>query len=47
MKDATKFANDIAKKDNDKSLEAVKKSRQIQILRADRRREAGAGRRPW
>jgi C4-dicarboxylate-binding protein DctP len=32
MKDATKFANDEAKKDNDNSLEAVKKSGKSQII---------------
>ena len=32
MKDATKFANDIAKKDNDDAMAAVKKSGKVQIL---------------
>jgi C4-dicarboxylate-binding protein DctP len=32
MKDATKFANDIAKKENDEALEAVKKSGKTQII---------------
>jgi len=32
MKDATKFANDIAKKENDDALEAVKKTGKTQIL---------------
>jgi len=32
MKDATKFANDIAKQDNDDALEAVRKSGKTQIL---------------
>jgi C4-dicarboxylate-binding protein DctP len=32
MKDATKFANDIAKKENDDALEAVKKSGKTQII---------------
>ena len=32
MKDATKFANDIAKSENDEALEAVKKSGKTQIL---------------
>lgn len=32
MKDATKFANDVAKKDNDEALAAVKKSGKSQIL---------------
>jgi C4-dicarboxylate-binding protein DctP len=32
MKDATKFANDIAKKENDDALEAVRKSGKTQIL---------------
>jgi C4-dicarboxylate-binding protein DctP len=32
MKDATKYANDIAKKDNDDALEAVRKSGKTQIL---------------
>src|SRR5512140_2982131 len=32
MKDATKYANDLAKKDNDDALEAVKKSGRTQIL---------------
>ena len=32
MKDATKFANDIAKKENDDSLEAVRKSGKSQII---------------
>ncbi len=32
MKDATKFANDIAKKENDDSLEAVRKSGKTEIL---------------
>lgn len=32
MKEATKFANDIAKKDNDDALEAVKKSGKTEIL---------------
>ena len=32
MKDATKFANDIAKKENDDSIEAVRKSGKTEIL---------------
>ena len=32
MKDATKYANDIAKKENDDALEAVKKAGKTQIL---------------
>ncbi len=32
MKDATKFANDIAKKENDDALEAVRKSGKTQII---------------
>jgi C4-dicarboxylate-binding protein DctP len=32
MKDATKFANDIAKKENDDSLEAVRKTGKTEIL---------------
>jgi C4-dicarboxylate-binding protein DctP len=32
MKDATKYANDIAKKENDDAIEAVKKSGKTQIL---------------
>jgi C4-dicarboxylate-binding protein DctP len=32
MKDATKFANDIAKKENDDALEAVKKSGKTQVI---------------
>jgi len=32
MKDATKFANDIAKKDNDEALEAVRKSGKTEII---------------
>ncbi len=32
MKDATKFANDIAQKENDEALEAVRKSGKTQIL---------------
>ena len=32
MKDATKFANDVAKKDNDEALAAVKKSGKSQII---------------
>src|SRR5437764_7822454 len=32
MKDATKLANDIAKKDNDDAIEAVKKSGRTEIL---------------
>jgi C4-dicarboxylate-binding protein DctP len=32
MKDATKFANDISQKENDESLEAVRKSGKTQIL---------------
>jgi C4-dicarboxylate-binding protein DctP len=32
MKDATKFANDIAKKENDDALEAVKKAGKTQII---------------
>jgi C4-dicarboxylate-binding protein DctP len=32
MKDATKFANDIAKKENDDAMEAVRKSGKTQIL---------------
>jgi C4-dicarboxylate-binding protein DctP len=32
MKDATKFANDIAKKDNDEALAAVKKSGRSQLI---------------
>ena len=33
MKDATKFANDIAKSENDEALEAVRKSGKTQILK--------------
>jgi C4-dicarboxylate-binding protein DctP len=32
MKDATKYANDIAKKENDDALEAVRKSGKTEIL---------------
>ena len=32
MKDATKFANDVAKKDNDDALEAVKKSGKSELI---------------
>jgi C4-dicarboxylate-binding protein DctP len=32
MKDATKYANDIAKKDNDEALAAVKKSGKTQFI---------------
>ena len=32
MKDATKFANDVAKKDNDEALAGVKKSGRSQII---------------
>jgi len=32
MKDATKFANDVAKKDNDEALAGVKKSGKSQII---------------
>jgi len=32
MKDATKYADDIAKKENDDALEAVKKSGRTQII---------------
>ena len=32
MKDATKFANDVAKKDNDEALEAVKKSGKSELI---------------
>lgn len=32
MKDATKYANDIAKKENDDALEAVKKSGKTQVI---------------
>jgi C4-dicarboxylate-binding protein DctP len=32
MKDATKFANDIARKENDDAIEAVKKSGKTQII---------------
>lgn len=32
MKDATKFANDVAKKDNDQALEAVRKSGKSQFI---------------
>src|SRR5438876_5669605 len=32
MKDATKYANDIAKKENDDALEAVRKSGKAQII---------------
>jgi len=32
MKDATKFANDVAKKDNDEALEGVRKSGRSQII---------------
>jgi C4-dicarboxylate-binding protein DctP len=32
MKDATKFANDVAKKDNDEALAAVKKSGKSQLV---------------
>jgi C4-dicarboxylate-binding protein DctP len=32
MKDATKYANDIARKENDTALEAVKKSGKTRII---------------
>jgi C4-dicarboxylate-binding protein DctP len=32
MKDATKFSNDIAQKENDDALEAIRKSGKTQIL---------------
>jgi C4-dicarboxylate-binding protein DctP len=32
MKDATKYANDIAKKENDDALEAVRKSGKTEII---------------
>jgi C4-dicarboxylate-binding protein DctP len=32
MKDSTKFANDVAKKDNDEALAGVKKSGKTQIV---------------
>jgi C4-dicarboxylate-binding protein DctP len=32
MKDATKFANDIAKKENDDALEGVRKSGKTEII---------------
>ena len=32
MKDATKFANDIAKKENDDALDGVKKSGRTQVI---------------
>ena len=32
MKDATKYANDIAKKENDDALEAVKKSGKSELI---------------
>jgi C4-dicarboxylate-binding protein DctP len=32
MKDATKYANDVAKKDNDDALEAVRKSGKSEII---------------
>ena len=32
MKDATKYANDVAKKDNDEALAAVKKSGKSQFI---------------
>jgi C4-dicarboxylate-binding protein DctP len=32
MKDATKYANDVAKKDNDEALAAVKKSGRSQFV---------------
>ncbi len=32
MKDATKFANDIAKKENDDALEAVRKSGKTEVI---------------
>jgi C4-dicarboxylate-binding protein DctP len=32
MKDATKYANDIAKKENDDALEAVRKAGKTQII---------------
>jgi C4-dicarboxylate-binding protein DctP len=32
MKDATKFANDIAKKENDDAIEAVRKSGKTEII---------------
>ena len=41
MKDATKFANDIAKKENDDALEAVRKIRQDRDHHADARAEGG------
>ena len=48
MKDATKFANDIAKKENDEALEAVQEDRQDRDPHADARPgggdEEGAGR---
>ena len=48
MKDATKFANDIAKKENDDAIEAVRKTGKTEILDAhggaEGRDEEGAGR---
>ena len=41
MKDATKFANDIAKKENDDALEAVRKAGKTQILTLSAGREGG------
>ncbi len=47
MKDATKYANDIAKKENDDALEAVRKARQDGDHHADGRARRRRGRRRW
>ncbi len=41
MKDATKYANDIAKKENDDALEAVKKSGKTQVITLTPGRKSG------
>ena len=42
MKDATKYANDIAKKENDKALEAVRKTGKTEIITLTPEREGSA-----
>ncbi len=47
MKDATKYANDVAKKNNEEALAAVKKSGKSEIITLTPARSGPPGRRPW
>ena len=47
MDEATKYANDIAKKENDEALEKVKAPARREIYVLDARRRRRRGRRRW